>query len=259
MSLDTSVLLLAWRRPETTRQVIDAIRGAAPSRMFLACDGPRHGRPDDDAAVQACRELMERSVDWPCTIERRYRESNAGCRAGVSGALDWFYGRVDAGIVLEDDCVPHQDFLMSLGMRLRDAQTTAEGSDLLNIFVQEGNTLFDAPPTLEESVLLGEASVLADKPEFASGDAMRKLLELTDTRTQLAALLLQRATAGGILISIGSEHGNPLLGGLTVVTAEYRAGALNGVIGVIGPTRMPYEKVIAVVRHASQLVAEVLA
>ena len=151
------------------------------------------------------------------------------------------------------------DIRMSLGMRLRDAQTTAEGSDLLNIFVQEGNTLFDAPPSLEESVVLGQASVLADKPEFASGDAMRKLLELTDTRTQLAALLRQRATAGGISISIGSEHGNPLLGGLTVVTAEYRAGALNGVIGVIGPTRMPYEKVIAVVRHASQLVAEVLA
>jgi heat-inducible transcriptional repressor len=44
-----------------------------------------------------------------------------------------------------------------------------------------------------------------------------------------------------------------------VVTAEYRAGALSGVIGVIGPTRMPYEKVIAVVRHASQLVEDVLA
>jgi heat-inducible transcriptional repressor len=45
---------------------------------------------------------------------------------------------------------------------------------------------------------------------------------------------------------------------LTLVTAAYHAGPLSGVIGVIGPTRMPYNKVIALVRHASQLVSEVL-
>jgi heat-inducible transcriptional repressor len=43
-----------------------------------------------------------------------------------------------------------------------------------------------------------------------------------------------------------------------VVTAEYRAGTLSGVIGVIGPTRMPYEKVVALVGHTSQLISEML-
>lgn len=147
----------------------------------------------------------------------------------------------------------------SLGMRLRDVHASAEGTDLLNIFVQEGNALFDVPSSAEESVVLGQASVLADKPEFASGDAMRKLIALTDRGTQLATLLRQRSSTGGMSITIGAEHDNALLGGLTVVTAEYRAGRLSGVIGVIGPTRMPYEKVIAVVRHASQLMADVLA
>jgi len=151
------------------------------------------------------------------------------------------------------------DIRHSLGVRLRDAQTSAEGGDLLNIFVQERNTLFDLPSSGEESVVLGQASVLADKPEFATGEAMRKLIDLTDHGTQLATLLRARSSVGGMSITIGAEHDNALLGGLTVVTAEYRVGALNGVIGVIGPTRMPYEKVIAVVRHASQLVAEVLA
>lgn len=146
----------------------------------------------------------------------------------------------------------------SLGVRLRDAHTSAEGSDLLNIFVQEGNSLFDLPATGSESVVIGQASVLADQPEFASGDAMRKLIALTDTGPQLATLLRQRAATGGLSITIGAEHNSELLGGLTVVTAEYRAGALSGVIGVIEPTRMPYEKVIAVVRHASQLMEDVL-
>jgi heat-inducible transcriptional repressor len=151
------------------------------------------------------------------------------------------------------------DIRHSLGMRLRDVRTTAGSGELLNIFVQERNALFDVPAGAEESVVLGEASVLADKPEFASGEAMRKLITLTDRQSQLATLLRQRAQQGGMSITIGAEHGDALPGGLTVVTAEYRAGALSGVIGVIGPTRMPYDKVIAVVRHASQLVADVLA
>lgn len=109
-SFDMPVLLLAWRRPDTTRQVIDAIRAVAPTRLFVACDGPRAGRPEEAIAVRACRELIDRAVDWPCTVERLYRDANRGCRRGVSEAIGWFFERVDEGIVLEDDCVPHVDF-----------------------------------------------------------------------------------------------------------------------------------------------------
>jgi heat-inducible transcriptional repressor len=44
-----------------------------------------------------------------------------------------------------------------------------------------------------------------------------------------------------------------------MVTSEYRVGDLRGVIGVIGPTRMPYDKVIALVDSTSALVSEFLA
>ena len=43
-----------------------------------------------------------------------------------------------------------------------------------------------------------------------------------------------------------------------MVTAEYHAGSLTGIIGVIGPTRMPYDKVISLVTHTSQLVTDLL-
>jgi heat-inducible transcriptional repressor len=42
------------------------------------------------------------------------------------------------------------------------------------------------------------------------------------------------------------------------VTAQYHAAGLSGVIGVIGPTRMPYEKVISLVTHTSKLITELL-
>lgn len=148
----------------------------------------------------------------------------------------------------------------SLGSRLRDAVTGPGAHELLNIFVQEGEQFFDvSAPAVEESVVLGQASVLADKPEFASGERMKQLITLTETRTHLAEQLRKRAQTPGVSITIGNEHGSELLGGLTLVTAEYRSGSLSGVIGVIGPTRMPYEKVIALVTHTSSLVTDLLA
>ena len=148
----------------------------------------------------------------------------------------------------------------SLGTRLRDATTATGATELLNIFLQEGDALFDVPVVDDsQAVVLGQASLLAEKPEFASGERMRRLIEMTETRAELATLLRNRSSATGVSISIGSEHGSALPGGLTVVTAEYHTGSLSGVIGVIGPTRMSYEKVIALVTHTSSLVTDLLA
>jgi heat-inducible transcriptional repressor len=147
----------------------------------------------------------------------------------------------------------------SLPARLRDASATGHVNDLLNIFVSGGTELFGAAAQPGTDVVLGQPSLLADQPEFASGDRLRRLLELTETRDDLASLLRRRATSGsGISITIGSENGDPRLEPFTVVTAEYSAGGLSGVIGVLGPTRMPYEKVISLVSHASRLVSELL-
>jgi heat-inducible transcriptional repressor len=147
----------------------------------------------------------------------------------------------------------------SLAARLRDTSPTAEASELLNIFVQEGDSLFDVPLAGgDERVMLGQASVLAEQPEFASNENMRRLLALTDTHQHLADMLRRRNATPGISITIGNEHGDPRLDSFTIVTAEYTAGGLSGVIGVIGPTRMPYDKVISLVTHTSRLVSELL-
>lgn len=155
--------------------------------------------------------------------------------------------------------LPLREVRSSLGSRLRDATTAPGASELLNVFVEEGEQLFDvAPQTEKESVVLGQASMLAEQPEFSSGDSMRRLIELTDTRHDLAELLRRRSATAGVSITIGNEHDDPRFERFTVVTAEYRAGGLSGVIGVIGPTRMPYDKVISLVRHTSQLVSDLL-
>jgi heat-inducible transcriptional repressor len=152
-----------------------------------------------------------------------------------------------------------EEIRSSLGSRLRDASGGNGTRELLNIFVQEGEQLFDTPaPAREPAVVLGQASLLAEQPEFAQAPQMRRLIELTETPERLAEVLRKRQGTHGISVTIGNEHADPRLERFTVVTAEYRAGSLGGVIGVIGPTRMPYEKVVSLVRHTSQLLTDLL-
>ena len=152
-----------------------------------------------------------------------------------------------------------QEIRSSLAERLRDRSGAAGARELLNIFIQGADQLFEVSrPLGEAQVLFGEASVLAEQPEFARGDNLRKLVALTDRPETLSALLRKHTAAPGISITIGTEHTDPALSDFTVVTAEYHLGALSGVIGVIGPTRMPYEKVISLVTHTSRLISDLL-
>ena len=107
-------------------------------------------------------------------------------------------------------------------------------------------------------VLLGKASVLANQPEFTSGESLKNLIELTERRDVLSEALSERTHPGGLQITIGGENVQEELSDFTLVTSEYHVGGLKGVIGVIGPTRMPYEKVIAIVDSTSSLVNRIL-
>ena len=155
--------------------------------------------------------------------------------------------------------LPLEQIRASLGERLRDVTADAQADELLNIFVEEAEHLFDPAAAISgERVVLGQASVLAEQPEFAGPESMRRLLALTETPERLAETIRRRPAGPGIAITIGTEHDDPRLGQFTVITTEYHAGPLSGVIGVIGPTRMPYEKVISLVDHTSRLLTTLL-
>lgn len=145
---------------------------------------------------------------------------------------------------------------MSLGERLRDAGSSPEGRELLDIFIAEGDGIF-VLPTEPPGVVLGSAQMLADQPEFASNVRMRELIELTERRDLLREALQARRKTG-LSITIGGENDDARLSDLTLVTSPYRRGELSGVIGVIGPTRMPYDKIIGLVEHTSRLVEGLL-
>lgn len=148
----------------------------------------------------------------------------------------------------------------SLSDRLRDAAPDGGARELLNIFVQEADDLFGpaAAAANASTVVLGSAQLLANQPEFSSAERLQDLMAVTERRDLLREALTQRHSSG-LTITIGAEHEDPKLAPFTLVTSSYRAGSLAGVIGVLGPTRMPYDKIVALVDHTSRLVGDLLA
>jgi len=146
----------------------------------------------------------------------------------------------------------------TLAQRLRDASPSEPGSsELLNIFIQEADELFEVPVAHTGPVHLGSTQPLAGQPEFATRAQLQGLLDVTERRDLLRDALSARGGAG-LTITIGQEHADARLSTFTVVTSTYRFGPLTGVIGVMGPTRMAYDKIAALVNHTSQLVGELL-
>lgn len=153
-----------------------------------------------------------------------------------------------AGLTLEE-------IRTTLRARLRDAGHRAPEQELLNIFIEEAEQLFERGS--EGEVVLGTTKMLAEQPEFSSNDQMRRLLELTERRDLLRAALRARR-APGVQVTIGTENLDPQLSALTIITSTYQYGPFSGTIGVIGPTRMPYHKVVAMVEHTSRLIGELI-
>lgn len=111
----------------------------------------------------------------------------------------------------------------------------------------------------DEYVMAGESRLLGG----ASPDEMSKLRELFDAfeRKQDLLHLLERCSrAEGIQIYIGEEAGYEVFGDYSVVTAPYSDGMRTlGVLGVIGPTRMAYERVIPIVDVTARMLSSALA
>ena len=147
----------------------------------------------------------------------------------------------------------------TLSDRLRDAAPDPDAKQLLNIFIQEADELFDVPPTAVGTggVVLGSAQHVAGQPEFATKERLQSLIQVTERRDLLREALANRL-GQGVTITIGGEHRDARLAPFTLVTASYRMGPLSGVIGVMGPTRMPYDKIAALVDHTSRLVSGLL-
>ncbi|MBC7719461.1 MAG: heat-inducible transcriptional repressor HrcA [Chitinophagaceae bacterium] len=111
----------------------------------------------------------------------------------------------------------------------------------------------------DEVVISGERNLLAVSDFSSDMGNLRKLFDLFEQKAQLMQLLDVSSRAEGVRIYIGGESQVIPYQELSVVTAPYEVdGQVVGTLGVIGPMRMPYEKMIQIVDITSKLVSTAL-
>ncbi len=111
----------------------------------------------------------------------------------------------------------------------------------------------------ETVVVSGERNLLGVEALTDNMDRLRKLFDLFEQKTSLFQLLDESSRADGVQIFIGGESKLVPIDQLTVVTAPYEVdGKVVGTLGVVGPTRMAYERVIPIVDITARLVGSAL-
>ena len=98
-------------------------------------------------------------------------------------------------------------------------------------------------------------SALMQQPEFSNSSTVVPVLEVLEDETVLLELL-QGVSGGSTLVRIGHENNASQLTGVSVVARQYGRGEGEGMIAVIGPTRMNYARVISAVRMAQRALEE---
>jgi heat-inducible transcriptional repressor len=113
-------------------------------------------------------------------------------------------------------------------------------------------------PEEPEYVIAGETNLM-EFAELSNVDKLRRLFEAFTAKRDILHLLDQSLTAEGVQIFIGQESGYQILDDCSLVTAPYMLdNETVGVLGVIGPTRMAYERVIPIVDVTARLLGSAL-
>lgn len=105
----TPVVLIIYNRPDTTARVFDEIRRYEPAILYVVADGYKTGDANDEKKVENTRKLIN-NVDWDCDVRLNYADANLGCRTRIQTGLDWVFNQSERAVILEDDCLPNQDF-----------------------------------------------------------------------------------------------------------------------------------------------------
>jgi heat-inducible transcriptional repressor len=193
-------------------------------------------------------------------------------------------------LVAEDGTVENR--LLNLPIGLPTSSLT-EASNFLNAHIR-GRTLADAKAELEKAleaghaeldqltqkivaagfaswsggerderklIVRGHANLLDDLKAVEDLERVRRLFDELETKRGIADLLGRAERAEGVRIFIGSENKLFSLSGSSTIIAPYRdaSGGLVGVIGVIGPTRLNYARIVPMVDYTARIVSRVLA
>jgi heat-inducible transcriptional repressor len=140
--------------------------------------------------------------------------------------------------------------------RTRDMQDERTG--LVRLFIESVDNLFDDMKDRDKVHISGTQNII-DQPEFIDPKNFRSVIELIENDDIIVHLLEKHENLDkNFAVTIGSENDDSKAKEYSVVSATYDLEGIKGRVGIIGPKRMDYAKVIPLVDHVAKLVARMM-
>lgn len=114
----TPVLFTFFNRPENLNELLKTVSKRTDLDPYFACDGPRN--VDENVLVDKCWELVDKYFPYIPARKKLQRSQNLGCKLAMISNIDWFFSKNQFGLILEDDCLPNDDFFQYIGNALED-------------------------------------------------------------------------------------------------------------------------------------------
>lgn len=135
---------------------------------------------------------------------------------------------------------------------VKDVQNEETG--LISLFIDSVDKLFSAGKA--EPLHISGTENIIDQPEFVNPKDFRSVIELINNKDIIVHVLQKNeARPNETRVTIGEEHGDEKLKNYSVVTATYSLGDVTGAVGLIGPTRMAYARLIPLVDYVAKTIS----
>lgn len=105
------VVVVVFNRVSMAEKMMVELKKIQPSKLFVISDGARKNVPGESERVEQVRSIFKK-LSWPCEVFRNYADENMGCDLRVPSGLDWVFQYVDRAVILEDDCIPAEQFFI---------------------------------------------------------------------------------------------------------------------------------------------------
>jgi heat-inducible transcriptional repressor len=130
---------------------------------------------------------------------------------------------------------------------------------VIRLFFDSVDKIFTDVRQTENLYITGAKNVLK-QPEFEDPNKFQGVIELIEDKDIIIHILDKTGEAGQnqVFISIGSENQDQKLNEYSFISKEYKLGDISGTLGIIGPKRMEYSKVVAIVDYVAKMLTEVL-
>jgi heat-inducible transcriptional repressor len=130
-----------------------------------------------------------------------------------------------------------------------------EHKNLILLIIQSSDRLFNFDDQLD--LHLGGAHNIVSNPEFSEQEETARILELIESKDRLLTHFSEIGDEE-VAISIGEENNSVLFKNCSIISSRYKFGGIAGTLGVVGPTRLHYPKIISLVEYMGRVLSQQL-